>query len=262
VQSRSRALLSLIVGGCLFAVACGGSDPDTASVGDSAARSGELTVFAASSLQAAFTEIGEAFGAEYPDVQLTFSFAASSELVAQIGEGAPADVFASADQSNMSKLIDAGLNVSDAVVFTNNSAAILVGPGNPAGITEVADLARPELVVVQCAPEVPCGKYAAAVFAKAGIEVTPKSLEQNVKAVVSKVTLGEADAGIVYVTDVIAAGDAAAGVTIPTELNVTAEYPLAVTRNAANPELAAVFVAFVVGPEAQRILSSYGFVAP
>ncbi|MEX1105066.1 MAG: molybdate ABC transporter substrate-binding protein, partial [Ilumatobacteraceae bacterium] len=173
----------------------------------SAAVSGAVTVFAAASLTAAFTEIGDAFMVENPDATVTFSFAASSELVTQIGEGAPADVFASADSSNMTKLIDAGNNRSEPVVFATNLAEIIVGPGNPTGITGVADLANPDLIVVMCAPEVPCGKYASKVFEQAGMTVTPKSLEENVKAVVTKVTLGEADAGIVYLTDVTAAGD-------------------------------------------------------
>lgn len=224
--------------------------------------SGEVVVFAAASLTGAFTEIGDAFMVEHPDVKVTFSFAASSELVSQIGQGSPADVFASADQSNMKKLTDAGNNASAPVVFAKNRAAIIVGAGNPKGIKSVSDLTRSDLTVVQCAPEVPCGKYAAQIFAKAGITVTPKSLEQNVKAVVSKVTLGEADAGIVYVTDVTAAGDKAVGVTIPDDLNVIAEYPIAVTKEAGNPKGAADFVAFVSSEQGQKILGSYGFLKP
>jgi molybdate transport system substrate-binding protein len=226
------------------------------------AVSGDVTVFAAASLTAAFTEIGDAFVVENPDAKVTFNFAASSELVTQIGEGAPADVFASADVSNMTKLTDAGNNASDPVVFATNLAEIILGPGNPKGITGVADLANPDLIVVLCAPEVPCGKYAAKVFENAGVTVTPKSLEENVKAVVTKVTLGEADAGIVYVTDVTAAGDKADGVEIPAEINVVAEYPIAVTKEAANAEGAQAFIDFVNSDEGQKILASYGFLAP
>jgi molybdate transport system substrate-binding protein len=126
----------------------------------------------------------------------------------------------------------------------------------------VADLANPDLIVVLCAPEVPCGKYAAKVFEQAGVSVTPKSLEENVKAVVTKVTLGEADAGIVYLTDVTAAGDKAEGVEIPADINVVAEYPIAVTKDAPNAEGAQAFVDFVNGEQGRKILASYGFVAP
>lgn len=245
------ALLGLAVTGC-------GSDDSDGSSG----VSGDVTVFAASSLTAAFTDIGAAYTAEYPDAEVTFNFGASSELVTQIGEGAPADVFASADLNNMTKLTDAGDNGSEPVVFTTNLATIIVAPGNPEGITGVADLADEDLVVVQCAPDVPCGAYAARIFENAGVTVTPKSLEENVKAVVTKVTLGEADAGIVYVTDVIAAGDDAEGVEVPAEVNVVAEYPIAVTAEAPNAEGGEAFIDFVTGEQGQEILASYGFVAP
>jgi len=221
-----------------------------------------VTVFAAASLTAAFTEIGFAFTVENPNAKATFSFAASSELVTQIGEGAPADVFASADMGNMTRLTDAGNNSSEPQVFATNSLEIMVGPGNPKGITGVADLADEDLIVVICAPEVPCGKYAAQIFESAGVMVAPKSLEENVKAVASKVTLGEADAGIVYKTDVTAAGDKAAGVEIPADINVLAKYPIAVTREAANAEGAQAFIDFVNSAQGQKILASYGFLAP
>ena len=240
----------------VVAVACG--DDDDGSSGPS----GSVTVFAAASLTAAFSEIGDAFMTENPEAEIVFNFAASSELVTQIGEGAPADVFASADQNNMTKLTDAGGNAGGPVLFARNLLQIIVGPGNPTGITGVADLANEDLIVVTCAPEVPCGKYAAEIFANAGVAVTPKSLEENVKAVVSKVTLGEADAGIVYQTDVIAAGADAAGVEIPEDINVVAEYPVAVTKDASNPDGAQAFIDFVRSEQGQQILDSYGFLAP
>lgn len=223
---------------------------------------GDVTVFAASSLTAAFSEIGEAFTVAYPEANVTFNFAASSELVTQIGEGARADVFASADQGNMTKLTDAGNNATEPEIFATNLLEIMVGPGNPKKITGVADLAAESLIVVICAPEVPCGRYAAQIFDSAGVTVTPKSLEQNVKAVVSKVTLGEADAGIVYTTDVTAAGDRATGVEIPADINVLAEYPIAVTKEAANAQGAQAFIDFVNSEQGQKILASYGFQAP
>ena len=239
----------------LIGASCGSDDAATTSEGD-------ITVFAAASLTAAFTEIGDAFTAANPDATITFNFAASSELVTQIGEGAPADVFASADLNNMTKLTDAGNNANEPVVFATNLLEIVVGPDNPKGITGVADLANPDLIVVTCAPDVPCGKYAAQIFEAAGVAVTPKSLEENVKAVVAKVTLGEADAGIVYKTDVSAAGDQAAGVEIPADVNVLAEYPIVVTRNAADVEGAQAFVDFVNSAAGQDILAKYGFLAP
>ncbi|MEP7045193.1 MAG: molybdate ABC transporter substrate-binding protein [Ilumatobacteraceae bacterium] len=226
------------------------------------AVSGDVTVFAAASLTAAFTEIGDAFKVGNPDANVTFNFAASSELVSQIGQGAPADVFASADSSNMKKLTDAGNNATAPVVFATNVAEIIVGPGNPKGITSVAALVDKDLTVVLCSPEVPCGKYAAKIFENAGVTVSPKSLEENVKAVVTKVTLGEADAGIVYATDVVAAGAKAQGVEIPADVNVVAEYPIAVTKQASNADAAQAFIDFVKGGQGQKILGSYGFLAP
>jgi molybdate transport system substrate-binding protein len=246
----------------LVAVSCGSDDDSRADGPRSPATAGDVIVLAAASLTAAFTEIGEAFMVEFPDSTVTFNFAASSELVTQIDEGAPADVYASADLGNMTKLTDAGGNAADPVVFATNRAAIIVAEGNPKGITGVADLADGDLIVVQCAPDAPCGEYAMRVFENAGVTVTPKSLETNVRAVATKVTLGEADAGIVYVTDVAAAGADASGVEIPAEVNVVAEYAIATVADAPNPRAAQAFVDFVLGEQGQEILASYGFLAP
>jgi molybdate transport system substrate-binding protein len=255
VTRRTRAASFLFAAVAVFGTTACGSD-------DGSSSSSRLTVFAASSLTDAFTEIGTAFEAGNPGTEVTFSFAASSELAGQINEGAPADVFASADVGNMTKVVDAGNAAADPAVFATNAAEIIVAAGNPKGITGVADLADPDLIVVTCAPEVPCGKYAQQVFDAAGVSVTPKSLEQNVRGVVSKVTLGEADAGIVYVTDVRAAGDQAAGVPIPSDINVVANYPIVVTTTAADPATARAFVEFVRSSAGQAILAGYGFGAP
>jgi molybdate transport system substrate-binding protein len=247
----------------LVGAACGDDAP--APTGSSTGRatvSGDITVFAAASLTAAYTEIGNAFMASNPDAAVTFSFASSSDLVTQIDQGAPADVFASADQANMTKLTDAGGNAGDSRVFATNSLQIIVQPANPKGIVGVADLARPDVVYVTCAPEVPIGEYGAQVLQRAGVTVTPASLEENVKGIVTKVTLGEADAGIVYRTDVIAAGAHATGVDIPADINVVASYPVVVTREAPNPGGAQAFVDFVLGEQGRDILASYGFAAP
>lgn len=260
----SLAVLGLVLGAC-------GDDGDSGErpAAGAAAETrpadevtGDVVVFAAASLTGAFGEVGEAFEAANPDATVTLSFAASSRLVAQIIEGAPADVYASADLDNMTKLTDAGANAGEPIVFASNLSTIVVAPGNPLGITGVEDLANPELVVVTCAPEVPCGSYATRIFDNAGVEVTPDSFEENVKAVVTKVVLGEADAGIAYGTDVIAAGDDADGVEIPAGLNVVAEYAMVVTTEAANPDGGWAFVEFVLGDAGQRILAEYGFGPP
>jgi molybdate transport system substrate-binding protein len=249
----------------LLGAACSGGDDASASTSPAtggAAVSGGITVFAAASLTAAYTEIGEAFMTSNPDAPVTFNFASSSDLVAQIDQGAPADVFASADQANMTKLTEAGNNAAEPQVFATNSLQIIVRPGNPKGISAVADLAEPDVIYVTCAPEVPIGKYGAQVLQRAGVTVTPASLEENVKGIVTKVTLGEADAGIVYRTDVIAAGADATGVDIPSDINVVASYPVVVTKEAPNPGGAQAFVHFVLGEQGQKILASYGFAAP
>lgn len=239
--------------GVVLLAGCG-SSPD--------GESDDLTVFAAASLTDVFGALGEAFTEANPGVDVTFNFAASSELVAQLIDGAPADVYASADLANMEKLVEAGADGDDPVVFATNRSEIIVAPGNPEGITGVDDLARPDLTVVTCAPEVPCGSYATQVFDNAGITVTPKSYEQNVKAVVTKVTLGEADAGIVYATDVTAAADDASGVVIPDDINVVAEYPIAITGEASNTTGAQTFIDFVRSDEGQAVLASFGFGPP
>jgi molybdate transport system substrate-binding protein len=242
----------------LVAVSCG-DDDDVAS---SASVRGSITVFAAASLTDAFEEIGTAFTAANPDADVTFSFAGSSDLVAQINEGAPADVFAAADQANMEGLTEAAGHAGEPEVFATNRLAIITGPGNPHGITGVDDLADPDLIVVTCATEVPCGRYAQEVFDAAGATVTPKSFEESVRGVANKVTLGEADAGIVYATDVLAAGDEAAGVEIPDDINVVARYPIVTTADAANPATAQAFVAFVLGPAGRQILAGHCFTGP
>mgnify|MGYP001825312684 FL=1 len=232
--------------------------PDDPASGDAV----DVTVFAAASLSAAFTEIGDVFMAANPGAEVRFNFAGSSDLAAQIGEGAPADVYASADVANMDKLVAAGAAATEPVVFATNAAAIIVESGNPEGITDVGDLADDDLVVVQCALEVPCGAYAAEILANAGVDVTPKSYEANVNAVVTKITVGEADAGIVYRTDVLAADDAADGVVLPDDINVVADYPIVVTETSADPDGAGAFVETVLGAAGRDILERHGFGTP
>ena len=219
-------------------------------------------MFAASSLTEAFTAIGEAFVDENPATNVRFNFAGSGDLVSQIMQGAPADVFASADDSNMSTLTDAGENAGAPVVIARNTYAIIVETGNPTGITGLDDLGNRDLIVVLCADTVPCGKGAATILGNAGVAVIPRSFEEKVKGVVTKVTTGEADAGIVFVTDVNAAGDTADGVAIPADVNVITNYPVVVTKQAPNAATAQAFIDFVASDAGSAILASFGFLAP
>jgi molybdate transport system substrate-binding protein len=260
----TRVLVLVLVG--MLVASCGSDDPGpaatTASPTGQQAASGEVVVFAASSLTDAFTKMADAFTAQNPDAKLTFNFAGSGDLVTQIGQGAPADVFASADDSNMAKLADAGDAADAPVSIAKNTFEIIVEAGNPKDITGLADLSNSDLVVVLCADTVPCGTGAATVLSNAAVTVTPKSYEDKVKGVVTKVTTGEADAGIVFVTDVQAAGDKAAGVTIPADVNVISNYPMVVTKDAPNPAAARAFIDFVASAAGQSILAEYGFLAP
>ncbi|WP_270407947.1 molybdate ABC transporter substrate-binding protein [Brachybacterium paraconglomeratum] len=248
---RSTAAAAAIA---LTAAACGSGG----SAGDPAAAPVTLHVFAAASLQEPFEELGEQFEAEHEDVTVEFSFAGSSTLVEQIQQGAPADVFASADTKNMDKLTDAGLEAETPVDFTTNTLRIAVPAGNPAGVTDLASLTG-DLNLVVCAPEVPCGAATTTVEEAAGLEFQPVSEEQSVTDVLNKVTSGEADAGLVYVTDVEKAGDAVEGIDFPEAQEAVNTYPITTVDGSANPELGQEFVDLVTGEEGQEILAGYGF---
>lgn len=252
VRRHARRALGALVGALLLA------GPAFATHAGAA----ELTVSAAASLTAAFTEIARAFGRAKPGSPVRTNFAGSSTLVQQIREGAPVDVFASADESNMQKLVDARDVAGEPVVFARNRLVILVARGNPEKIGTIADLARPGLVLSLCGPAVPAGKYAREIFARAGVGLPESSQELDVKAVVSRVALGEADAGIAYVTDARAAGDAVEAVAIPDAQNVVARYPIAVLSRTQQADLARDFVAFVRGDAGQAILARFGFLPP
>jgi molybdate transport system substrate-binding protein len=221
-------------------------------------------VFAASSLTEAFGALGHMFESAHPGVDVRFDFAASSALARQIAEGAPADVFVSADEPNMAKVVDGGDVDGSPVVIARNRLSIAVEKGNPKRITSLRDLARPGTVVVLCAPEVPCGHYAAAALAKAGVKVTPASLEENVKAVVTKIALGEADAGIVYVTDVEASSKDVDGIAIDIAgaSELQAVYPAGVIRQRGDRSLARAWIGFLRSAEAQRTLTRFGLLPP
>ena len=231
---------------------------------------GELTIFAAASLTAAFDELATAFEARHPGLDvLPITYDGSSVLATQLIEGAPADVFASADERNMTKVVDAGLAVSP-LDFATNVLTIAVEAGNPLGIDGLDDLADGAtatadglpITVVLCAAEVPCGNAAQTLLAEDGITVTPASEEQNVSAVLTKVKRGEADAGLVYVTDVDAAGGEVAGVEIENADAATNVYPITELAGASHPEAASAFVEFVTSEEGRAVLASFGFGTP
>ena len=249
----------------LAATACSGSSATGGAGGDGNgnrdAPTGSITVLAAASLTDAFTELGRLFTTSHPGTDVRFSFDASSTLVRQAVNGAPADVLATADEVTMQQARDAGV-VSEPRIFARNRLAILVARGNPRRIASLSDLARSDVVVVLCAPDVPCGRSGAQALQRAGVRVEPRSLEPNVRGVVAKITLGEADAGIVYRTDVLAADSAADGVAIPDRLNVVARYPIAALSDAPNPSGAAAFVAFVRAAPGRAILEAHGFGVP
>ena len=255
MRARVVGALGLTVMAALCS-SCGTSAP-----AGSPALSGTITVFAASSLNEGYTAIGKEFQKSHPGTMVTFAFGGSSMLVSQIQQGAIGDVYASADQPNMQKLIDARLTAESPIVFARNNLEIVVGKGNPKHITSLSDLGRSGLVVVLCAPAVPCGRYAAQALQKAGVSVRPASQEADVKAVLSKVALGEADAGIVYITDVKAAGTAVDGVAIPAAVNVVAEYPIVILKDSQNRALARAFISYVL-TDGRRILAGYGFTNP
>jgi molybdate transport system substrate-binding protein len=223
---------------------------------------GTVIVFAAASLNGAFGKIGEQFEHEHPGVTVKFNYAGSSSLATSIKQGAKADVFASANTQNMSAVTGDNLATGTPEVFARNQLEIMVGKGNPMKITSVDNLTNPAVKVAVCAPAVPCGSYSKDIFAKAGVTVKPVSEETSVTGVVTKVSLGEADAGIVYVTDVKAAGDKVSGVPIPADQNVVADYPMVELKDAPNSSAATAFMAYVNGQAGQQVLASYGFLQP
>ena len=223
---------------------------------------GTLTVSAAASLTDAFGAMERAFEAAHPGVRVSINFGASSTLAAQIIDGAPVDVFASADPPNMTKVSDAGLLLGPPVTFATNSLRIIVRRGNPSGIRGLTDLAGAGIVYVTCPTDVPIGKYASQALQRAGVTVAPRSLEPDVKGIVAKVVAGEADAGIVYATDVAATKGTATGIDIPASQNVTASYPIATLKDTRNPAVAQAWIDFVLSPEGRSILREYGFGAP
>jgi len=250
-----RNRISVLFLAVALLAACGGNGgpPETALL------NGTASVFAASSLTDSFKALGASFQAAHSGVTMQFNFGGSPTLVTQIEQGASADVFAAADTTNMDKLNADGFTAGTPQVFAHNKLEIIVAAGNPKGIAGLADLAKPGVIYITAGPTVPAGKYALQILTSAGVKVTPKSLETDVKSVVAKIELGEADAGIVYTTDVKAAGSKAQGVAIPDAVNVIATYPIITVKGAKNPNLAGAFVSYVLSAEGQATLQSFGF---
>jgi molybdate transport system substrate-binding protein len=249
---RNRFFLAAVTAALL--TACGGSPtPSTTTL------SGTASVFAAASLTDSFKALGTAFQTAHSGTTIQFNFAGTPTLVTQIEQGASADVFASADTTNMDKLKADGFTGGASQVFAHNKLEIVVAAGNPKGIAGLADLAKPGVIYITEAATVPAGKYALQILASAGVKVTPKSLETDVKSVVGKIELGEADAGIVYTTDVKAAGSKVTGVPIPDSVNVTATYPIVAVKGAKNAALGKTFIAYVLSADGQATLQTFGF---
>jgi len=245
--------------------ACGSSDGDTAtpagSAGSSPALTGQITVFAAASLTGSFTDLGKKFEAAHPGTKINFSFGPSSGLATQITAGSPADVFASASAKTMDTVVTAKA-ANTPTTFAKNVMEIAVPPDNPAKITAVADLAKADVKVALCAAEVPCGVGARAVFTNAKLTVKPVTEEVDVKATLTKVQLGEVDAGVVYVTDVLAAGDKVKGIPIPADVNASTSYPISTLTASKNTALAQAYVDYVLSADGAQALTTAGFEKP
>ncbi|MET7771092.1 molybdate ABC transporter substrate-binding protein [Nocardia sp. NPDC005366] len=252
--AAATVLAMVTVAGC-------GSD-ETIESADPSSVSGTVTVFAAASLTETFTELGKQFHAAHPGVRVVYSFGASSALAEQINQGAPADVFAAAAPKNMQQVRDKGEVTVAPVVFARNRLEIAVPEGNPGAITGLADFGRTEPKIALCAPQVPCGAAAEKVFEAAGITPRPDTREQDVKAVLTKVTLGEVDAALVYRTDVKTAGDKVDGIEFPESAEAVNDYPVAPLAHAPNAAAAAAFVEFVTSDKAGSVFTAAGFDTP
>jgi molybdate transport system substrate-binding protein len=258
---KIRALAAGAIGLAVLLTGCGGAAAPPAAT-PPAPEPQELTVFAAASLNETFTALGKQFETDNPGVTVRFNFAGSSDLAQQIVNGAPADVFAAASDATMRTVTDGGVAVGEPVIVAKNVLQIATASGNPKAIATFADLARPDLKVVVCAPQVPCGAAAEKIEQATGVVLTPVSEEPDVKSTLGKVTSGDADAVLVYVTDVASAGSAVQGVTFPEAQQASTNYPIVVTSDAPQPELAAEFQQLVTGEIGQKTLQAAGFAAP
>jgi molybdate transport system substrate-binding protein len=263
MTTATRRLLGVALCLALGAAAACGSDDDSDAAGPSTTAAepgleGTITVFAAASLTDAFGEAADEFMAAHPDTTVELNLAASSALREQILAGAPGDVFASANADNMDQVVEAGA-AEDPEVLARNALEIVVPAGNPARVDGLDDFADPDLLVGLCAAEVPCGAFAREALANAGVTPDQDTDEPDVRSLLTKVAEGELDAGIVYRSDVLAAGATVEGIAIPEEVNVIAEYPIATLTASGAPDVADAFVEYLIGDEGQAILTSWGF---
>lgn len=256
--AAAALVAAIATAGCADDDPGSGADP----TGTPGALTGELVVFAAASLTESFTRIGEDLADAHPELTVTTNFAGSSTLAQQINEGAPADVFAAASEATMRTVTDAGNGAGEPVTFARNQLVIAVPAGNPEGIAGLADLAEPGVTVALCAEQVPCGAAAVTALDAAGVELTPVTLEPDVRATLSRVTQGEVDAALVYRTDVVAAGGEVEGVEFPESSSAVTAYPIVVLANAPHPAAARAFVEQVLSPAGRAVLAGAGFQEP
>jgi molybdate transport system substrate-binding protein len=262
MRHRTAALtVSLVAALALCGCGSNGSASGGAG-GDGAKETGTLDVLAAASLTETFTSLAKAFEADHPGVDVRLAFDSSATLADQVTQGAPADVLATADEDTMQTVVDAGGTRGDPIVFATNHLQLVVPPDNPAHITALADIAKPGVKYVVCVDTAPCGKLAVKVLDATGITAAPASEEVDVKAVLSKVELGEADAGLVYATDAVAGNAKVKPLDIPTSHENRTTYPIAALSEAKKPQLAQDWVDLVTGPRGQKVLAHAGFGKP
>jgi molybdate transport system substrate-binding protein len=257
MSSRALRVLPLAVALVVGLSGCSGSSADGGGHGQQT-----LTVFAAASLTDVFTGLGAQLEKQEPGLTVQFNFAGSSALATQITQGAPADVFASANEKQMSVVTDAGLAADQPAVFASNVLEIAVPKGNPAGVTGLADFGRQDLTLAVCAPDVPCGAAARQVFTAAGVTAVPDTQEEDVRAALTKVELGEVDAALVYASDVASAGNSVEGVAFPEAEQAVNDYPICVLDGARNPGPAQAFVDLVLSDAGRKALVDAGFREP
>jgi molybdate transport system substrate-binding protein len=260
---RISGAVALALSAVLLA-GCGGSSGGHSSAASSSGHrlSGTLTVFAAASLTDVFTDLGNRLKVDNPGLQVRFNFAGSQALAIQLTQGAPADVFASANEAQMKVVTDASLQAQDPAIFTENVLEIAVPKNNPGHVTGLADFARPELTLAICAPQVPCGAAARKVFQATGIKAMPDTEEEDVRAALTKVQLGEVDAALVYATDVQSAGSAVKGIPFPEAKQAVNDYPICSLKAAPNPQAAQAFLDLVRSDAGQKTLTAAGFRRP
>ncbi len=256
-----RCLLAAFAAAAMLAMAgCGGGTPAPAN--SASGVTGATTVFAAASLTESFTQIGKDFEAANPGSKVIFNFAGSSALATQINQGAPADIFAAASPATMKTVTDAGNGDGTPTTFVRNQLVIAVPKNNPHGVTGLSDLTKPGVKVALCAVEVPCGAAAKKALDAAGVALTPVTLEQNVKAALAKVKLGEVDAALVYRTDVKAPSSDVDGIEFPASAGAINDYPIVLLMAAPHRAAAQALLRYILSDKGRAVLTRAGFQAP